>query len=226
MSLLGTLTGRKKREKFVPPVPLIPDTLPLTQAVETAKPTEVYMATPTKNPFIYIKGTGKEDKAEYRFGAVTVPAAVITRVMKEVQGMPEKKQGYLFYTKLVGKYSAFIEALDAAKIEYTEALSMLEEVKPPKYVGTGARGSSVSITAEMMAKGICRRFKGTPEEMVTQFLKVVTDPEFKKEAVDIIKAYQKNFGISSTGHTKTSNRKGNPAAIKALKLARDKKAKK
>ena len=52
--------------------------------------------------------------------------------------------------------------------------------------------------------------------MVDAFLAIVGKPEFKQEAIDVISAYQKNFGQTSLGFIKTSQRKGNPAAQKAL----------
>ena len=74
--------------------------------------------------------------------------------------------------------------------------------------------------AELFSKGICKRFKGTPEEVVAAFLETVAKPEFKTEVVDCISAFKKNFGESKLGYIKTSNRMGNPAAQKALAKAR------
>ena len=82
------------------------------------------------------------------------------------------------------------------------------------------RASKVAEAAELFSKGICKRFKGSPEEVVDAFLETVTRPEFKSEAVDCISAFKKNFGESKLGFIKTSNRQGNPAAQKALAKAR------
>ena len=87
-----------------------------------------------------------------------------------------------------------------------------EKAQAPKQ----QRASKVERAAEAFAKGICKRFKGSPEEIVDAFLEIVGKAEFKIEAVDVISAYQKNFGQTSLGYIKTSNRKGNQAAQDAL----------
>jgi len=116
--------------------------------------------------------------------------------------------------------------MDKADLDYVAALEQMKALKPVKATGgTGERAGKVEKTAEALVKGICKRFKGTPAEMIESFLKVVTGEEFKKEAEDIIRSYQKQFGTGNTGFTKTSGRKGNPKAIKALAAAREAKGK-
>jgi hypothetical protein len=121
------------------------------------------------------------------------------------------------------KYPKVLDALDAYGINPTAAVSsfkkLQEENQPVRNVG-GQRASKVVRAAELFSKGICKRFKGTPEEMVESFIELVSNSEFKKEAVDCISAYKKTFGESKLGFTKTSNRQGNPAAQKALAKAR------
>ena len=82
------------------------------------------------------------------------------------------------------------------------------------------RSSKAARAAEVFSKGMCKRFKGTPEEVVEAFLELVAKPEFRTEAIDCITAFHKNFGESKLGFIKTSNRKGNPAAQEALAKAR------
>ncbi len=173
-----------------------------------------------ENLFSYIKGTGKSDKAEYRFGKISIPAAVITRLESEIAGKPEARQNHIIYAALEKKYSAFLDAVEAAEMEYSEALSAMVAIKPKKSVGTGQRATQVEKNAETFAKGIAKRFKGTPEEMVMQFQVAVATETFKAEAIDILTSYQKQFGTGPTGYIKTSSRKGNLAAIKALAKAR------
>lgn len=213
-----TLTGKKKeptktsRAKFV----VVPATIPQTLVEESAILKGETMA--TKNPFSYTKGVGKENKAEYKIGKATVPAAVVSRIIKAVEGKPETRKGFIIYNKLEKEYSDFLEALDKAELDYVAAFALMQEVKPKK--ATGQRAGKTEKTAEALAKGILKRFKGTPEDIVADFQKMTTSHEFVSELLDIIKSYQKNFGTNTTGFTKTSNRKGNPAAIKALAKAR------
>jgi hypothetical protein len=54
---------------------------------------------------------------------------------------------------------------------------------------------------------------------------LVSKPEFKTEAIDCISAFEKYFGKTGLDFIKTSNRKGNPAAQKALAKARASKKK-
>jgi hypothetical protein len=99
-----------------------------------------------------------------------------------------------------------------AAAAFTKIQQENEKARAPKQ----ERATKVEKAAETFAKGICKRFKGSPEEVVAAFLEIVAKPEFKTEALDVISAYQKNFGQTSLGFIKTSNRKGNPAAQKAL----------
>lgn len=220
-NLISRVTGRKKRSKFSV-VPSIPATILPSLAVEAATNQEVSnMATITFHP-----GSGKTEKAAYRLGKQFVPAAVITRIIAEAEGKSEQRKAALVYSKLAKNYSSFIEEMDKADLDYVAALEQMKALKPVKATGgTGERAGKVEKTAEALVKGICKRFKGTPAEMIESFLKVVTGEEFKKEAEDIIRSYQKQFGTGNTGFTKTSGRKGNPKAIKALAAAREAKGK-
>ncbi len=221
-----TLAGKKapsktKRDKFVVLPSESPATIHLPLAVDAALNQEVsIMTTATKNPFTYEKGTGKENKAEYKLGNTSVPAAVMSRIFKEAQDKPDFKQAFIMYGKLEKNYASFLEALDKAGIEYYQALTMMKEVRPVKSQGTGQRVGKAERTAEAVAKSICKRFKGSPLEMVEAFLTVVNTKELHTEVTEIISAYQKNFGKSALGFTKTSNRKGNPNAMKALERFR------
>jgi hypothetical protein len=173
------------------------------------------------NPFTFIKGSGKQNKASYKLGKALVPAAVITRVSKAVAGLPDHRQALVFYSKLQKEYSTFLDELDKAKIDYLDALKQMVELKPKKPAGTGQRITKVEKNAELFSKIICKRFKkDSTEEMVDAFLKSVNSPEFKKEAMDFINIYEKQHGRNTQGFIKTSNRKGNPAAQKALAKAR------
>ena len=178
-------------------------------------------------PIIFVKGTSKANKAAYLVGTEKVPAAVITRLLTGLQDLSGSKMDRAFY-KGLGKYPKVLDALDAYGLVPAVAVSSLkrlqEENQPVKNVA-GQRASKVARAAELFSKGICKRFKGTPEEVVEAFLELVVKPEFKTEAVDCITAFKKNFGESKLGFIKTSSRKGNPAAQKALAKARDAKKK-
>jgi len=229
MNLIDKITEsvtimRKKRDKFVvvSSVPL--DIIPQPLAVVSANPSKGE-SMPTMK-IQYVKGTGKENKAEFKLGKASVPASVISRTIKETEGKPENRKAFIIYGKLQKNYGSFLEALDAASLDYVDALNQMKELRPQKAAGTAHGAGKVQRTAVALAKPICKRFKGTPEEMIEAFLEAVNSPEFKKETIDIISANQKNFGKSALGFTKTSNRKGNPNAMKALEKVRKQKANK
>lgn len=174
-------------------------------------------------PINYVPGKGKNNKAAFLVGTEKVPAAVITRLLTSLQDQSGSKLDRMFYQGLE-KYPSLLDAMDAHGLTPSDAVAAFvkirnenEKAAAPKH----QRVSKVEKAAETFAKGICKRFKGTPEDVVGEFLEIVSQPEFKKTAVDVISAYQKNFGQSSLGHIKTSNRKGNPAAQKALKRYRE-----
>jgi hypothetical protein len=176
------------------------------------------MENPMTNPIHYVPGKGKGTKAAYLVGTEKVPAAVITRLLTALHDQTGAKLDRMFYQGLE-KYPAVLDAIDTYGLTPTDTVAALakirdenEKARAPKQ----QRASKVEKSAETFAKGICKRFKGSPEEMVDAFLEIVGKPEFRKEAVDVISAYQKSFGTTSLGFIKTSQRKGNPAAQKAL----------
>ena len=184
------------------------------------------MATITYHP-----GAGRTEKAAYRLDRAFVPASVMTRIIQEAEGKSDQKKLGLIYSKLESKYSDFLEAMDVAGMTYTEALAQVIALKPVKATGgAGLRAGKTEKAAEALAKAVCKRFRGTPDEIVLAFEKMVSSEDFKSELTGIITTYQKEFGTKPSkigiGFTKTSNRKGNPKAIKALAAARIAKKKK
>jgi hypothetical protein len=173
-------------------------------------------------PIIFVKGTSKVNKAAFLVGTEKVPAAVVTRLLNTLQNLTGPKMDRAFYQGLA-KYPAVLDALDTYGLSPAVAVSSfkkLQEENRPAPTPASQKATKVARAAELFSKGICKRFKGEPEEMVAAFLELVSKPEFKSEAIDCISAFKKNFGESKLGFIKTSNRQGNPAAQKALAKAR------
>jgi hypothetical protein len=173
-------------------------------------------------PIIFVKGTGKTNKAAYLVGVEKVPAAVVTRLLSSLQALTGSKLDRAFYQGL-DKYPQVLDALDAYGLSPAVAVGsfkQLQEVNQPVRTPGVQKATKIARVAELFSKSICKRFKGTPEEIVDGFLELVSKPEFKKEAVDCISSFQRDYGESTLGFIKTSNRKGNPAAQKALANAR------
>jgi len=213
MSLLESLTGRKKRDKF----PITPSNKIDTLTQDTISKGE------TMGQITYHSGSGRSKKAEYRIGKLSVPASAITRVINGIGSKTGAALDRAFYQGLV-KYENVLEALEAAKIQPADAVKVFQSLKPVKSVGTEGRVTKVKRTAEIFAKSIVKRFKGDdPSKLVEDFIAMANNDEFRKEVVEIIKSYKMNFNVSPTGHIKTSNRKANPNALKALAATRAKK---
>ena len=173
-------------------------------------------------PIIFVKGTGKANKAAYLVGTEKVPAAVVTRLLRGLKDLSGSKLDRAFYQGLV-KYPTVLDALDAHGLNAAVAVSSFQKLQEENRVvpnPASQRSSKAARAAEVFSKGMCKRFKGTPEEVVEAFLELVAKPEFRTEAIDCITAFHKNFGESKLGYIKTSNRKGNPAAQTALAKAR------
>jgi hypothetical protein len=175
----------------------------------------------------YVPGKGKANKASYLIGTEKIPAAVVTRLLTAIQDQAGAKLDRVFYQSLE-KYPAVLDALDTYGLAPADAVAAFIKIRNETEKANAPRqqrASRVQKAAEAFAKSICKRFKGSPVEVVDAFFEMVTKPEFRKETLDVVSAFEKNFGHSSLGHIKTSNRKGNPAAQKAIKKHREQKKK-
>lgn len=171
---------------------------------------------------IFIKGTSKADKAAFLVGKEKVPAAVVTRLLFSLHGLSGPKLDRTFYQGLA-KYPAVLDSLDAHEVTPIQAVERFQELqsanRPTKAEGL-KRASKVERMAEATAKVLCKRFKGSSSEIVEEFLQVMRKPEFKVKVQEFINGFEESFGKNGLGYIKTSARKGNPEAKKALAKAR------
>lgn len=190
------------------------------------QPTSLAQGETMANPIIFVKGTGKANKAAYLVGTEKVPAAVITRLLTAIGDGLGSRLDRAFYQGLE-KYPKVLDAIEAYGLTPAGAVGSFRKLQEENQVirTSTQRPSKVVRAAELFSKGICKRFKGTPEEVVDAFLELVAKPEFKTEAIDCISAFKRSFGETTLGFIKTSDRKGNPAAQKALAKARARKKK-
>lgn len=172
-------------------------------------------------PIKYIKGTGgKGDKASFLVGKTVVPASVITRIERACEGKPEQRQSFIIYAALEKKYAPILEALDSLKMSYPEALKQMLALKPTKVAGKTVRVPKLVKIVESIAKGVAKKFKGEPKQIVESFVALVGEAAFQEELVGKLEAYKKQNGFSTTGHLKSSSRKANPKALEGLAAAR------
>ena len=111
--------------------------------------------------------------------------------------------------------------IDKIDINYFVALETLNSLRPQK--ASRERTSKVGVLAKLVYKTICKRFKGTPSQIVQAFKTAVLENEFEEEVLHLIETSKAAHGESPTGHIKTSARKANPKALAALQAARLKK---
>ena len=169
-------------------------------------------------PIIFIKGTSKTNRAAYLVGTEKVPAAVITRLLTSLDGLSDKKLDRAFYQGLE-KYPSVLDALDVYELTpavAAEVFQRLQNENRPVANSSSQRPSKLIKAVKVLSKVICKKYKGSPEEVVDAFLALVTKPDFKSEAINCISEFKNNFGVSKLGFIKTSNRKGNSAAVEAL----------
>lgn len=168
----------------------------------------------------YHPGTGVKDKAEFRLGKAKVPASVVTRLLKSVAGKSGAGLDRVFYQGLA-KYTTFLVAMEAGNVTPEDAVRLFTSLRPGK-VGK----LRIEREAEGLAKILAKKYaKISPDEMVEKFIATANRPEFKKEVVDILKSFERQFKRNAFGRIKTSARTGNKSAIKALAEFRAKKNK-
>lgn len=168
----------------------------------------------------YHPGTGVKDKAEFRLGKAKVPASVVTRLLKSVEGKTGVGLDRVFYQGLA-KYGSFLEAMEAGNVTPEDAVRLFTALKPGK-VGK----LRIEREAEGVAKILAKKYANiSPDEMVEKFVATANKPEFKKEVIDILKSFERQFKRNAFGRIKTSGRTGNSSAIKALAEFRAKKSK-
>lgn len=154
--------------------------------------------TAANTAIVYVKGQGKGMKAHFRCGkAGFVPSSLITRLLDEAEGQTESAVRRMVTVKLsmnragAGSYSAFLDELDRAGIDYAAALEIMRGLRPSTRTGKMRIGKEVLATARVL----CRKYSDrTPEDMVAKFIETVTLPEFKQGVVEAIKGFEKTFG--------------------------------
>lgn len=159
----------------------------------------------------YVNGPGgKGNKANFLVGTAAVPASVITRLEKACQDKPEQKQAFIIHTMLEKRYGAALESIEMLKMSYPDALRQMISLRPSKKVTGTHRGSRIEKTATVLAKAICRRFRGSEEEIASTFFETTQKDEFRDELRKVIQGFKREFGQNSQGYTKTSKRAGRP----------------
>lgn len=152
------------------------------------------------------KGTGKKDRASFVCGKSSIPAAVVTRLLKELEGKPETTMMRIFIKKLAGKHDEFLDALDKAKLTYPQAIQEMEDAAPKR----ASRKPRIAKEALAVARMLCRKYSNQDAEgMLVSFLETVGRPEFKALVTDLVNGYLGQYGRNKQGKIRVrAERKG------------------
>lgn len=140
----------------------------------------------------YHKGNNKNDRASYVCGKAVLPAAMATRILKSMEGKPEAAATRIFIAKLSGRYDAFLDAMEKAGLSYAQAIREMKSLTPTrKTEGKPRIGKEVAAVAKML----CRKYSDKKaEEMLEDFLRTTSRPEFKAMVVGQIHEYETAYG--------------------------------
>jgi hypothetical protein len=149
------------------------------------------------NPIKFISGSGRQHKAQFQLGNVSVPAAAFSRIEKEAVGKSEAALARIFITGLGKKYQNFLEAVEEKGITYQEAFQFMKAARPVAEPAGDKARSRTKKEAVAIARALCRKYAGkSAEEMVEAFMETVKSESFKAEVIKEINGlegkYQRN----------------------------------
>lgn len=144
----------------------------------------------------YQPGTGKGNRAAFVCGKASVPAAMVSRVLKAIEGKSDSARTRTFIAKLAPKHGDFFEAMEKAGLTEQEAITQLAALAPVKEKAA----PRITKEASAVAKMLCRKYANkTPDEMFAAFVDTVSRPEFKDLVVELATASEKKFGRNPLG---------------------------
>ncbi|MFN7958376.1 MAG: hypothetical protein U0P46_08655 [Holophagaceae bacterium] len=143
------------------------------------------------NTITYQKGTDKKHRATFICGKAAIPAAMVSRVLKAIDGMSDSLKVRTFIAKLAPKHGAFFDAMEKAGINELQAITLMASLTPAKEKAT----PRISKEASAVAKMLCRKYaKKTPEDMFSAFSETMSRPEFKVLVIELVSESEKKFG--------------------------------
>jgi len=144
----------------------------------------------------YQPGTDKTNRAAFICGKASIPAAMISRVLKAIEGKSDSAKVRTFISKLAPKHSDFFDALEKAGISDLDAISKLIELAPKKKEAA----PRIAKEASAVVKMLCRKYaKKSPDEMFTAFSETMSRPEFKALVIELVGESEKKFGRNAQG---------------------------
>jgi hypothetical protein len=152
----------------------------------------------TQTCITFIKGTGKVTKAQYKIGDASIPASAITRIIKKIDSLEARQQDRKFAAALDGKYDAFLDELDKAGLNISDAIQQIQalSIKPK----ASRRNTRESLVAISVSKLLARTYLGKPStDMAQEFVALAATPSFQAELIMNLNNLEKEFGRSKLG---------------------------
>jgi hypothetical protein len=144
----------------------------------------------------YQPGTDKTNRAAFVCGKASIPAAMISRVLKAIEGKSDSVRTRTFIAKLAPKHGDFFDAMEKAGISDQEAIKQLTDLAPVKEKAA----PRIAKEASTVAKMLCRKYANkTPDEMFAAFVETVSRPEFKALVVELAGESEKKHGRNPMG---------------------------
>lgn len=171
------------------------------------------MAKDLSKIILFNPGSGRSDKASFSCSKKSVPAAVITRIQREVK---EEKPGNLerFLITRLAKYQDLLDALDKQGVSYADAFEFMSSLKPRG--ASGAASPRVGKEAAAVASALCRKYSGMKAaEMFDKFMETAQRPEFKAKVIALIQEKEASFGRNAAGRIRVRAEREGMAAIAA-----------
>ena len=153
-----------------------------------------------ENPIKFLKGAGKQVKAQFQLGNVSVPASAFARIEKDAEGKPDSALTRVFIAGLGKKYQNFLEAVEEKGISYQDAFHFMKAARPVA-APAGEKGRSrTKKEALAIARALCRKYTDkSPEDMVEAFMETVKSDSFKAEITMHIKSLEDKYKRNEQG---------------------------
>jgi|GEM_PF-4791138 len=164
----------------------------------------------------YQPGTDKKNRAVFICGKATIPVAMVSRLLKELDGKSDTTQTRIFFSKLGPRHGSFLDAMEKAGIGCKDAIQKLIELTPVK----GKTTPRITKEASAVSKLLCRKYSNkTPDEMFSAFVETVFRPEFKALVIELAEENEKNYGRNAQGRIRVRKERkdlvGNAAKARA-----------
>ncbi len=144
----------------------------------------------------YQPASGKGNRATFVCGKASVPAAMVSRLLKGIEGKSDTTKTRIFISKLATRHGDFLDAMEKAEVSFQDAIQKMAELSPVKEKAT----PRITKEASAVAKLLCRKYSGkTADEMFAAFIETVFRPEFKALVIDLTGENEKKFGRNAQG---------------------------